>query len=73
MQIRVLRAFYSGGTRQEPGAVMEVPDLQGRELIAGGKAEVVGAAPVTTGPMTTDSVPTLVQGKVRKGVKDVTE
>jgi hypothetical protein len=73
MRIRVLRAFYFGGTRQEPGAAMEVPDQQGRELIAVGKAEATGALPVVKGPMTTESVSTLVQGKVRKGVKDVSQ
>lgn len=73
MQIRVLRAFLSGGKRQEPGTAMEVPDSQGRELIAAGKAEVVGAMPTQSGPMTTDSVPALAPGKARKGVKNVSE
>lgn len=71
MQIRVLRAFYFGGTLREPGVAFEVPDPAGRELLATGKAEAVGALPAAKGPMTTDNVPTLVQGKARKGVKDV--
>jgi hypothetical protein len=75
MRVRTLRAFYYGGTRQEPGTVIELADPLGRELIATGKAEIAGGGPppVVKGPMTTESMPQLVQGKARKGAKDVSQ
>lgn len=71
MQVKVLRAFYVAGARQEPGTIIELEDYPAREVIALGKAERVGAAaPAPKGPMTTESVSEIVQGKVRKGAKD---
>lgn len=74
MRIKVLRAFCIAGARQEPHSEIEVSELFAREVIALGKAEKVGApAPAASGPMTTDNVPDLVQGKARKGDKHAGE
>jgi hypothetical protein len=73
MRLRVLRAFYLGGTRQEPGKAIDAPDQLARELIATGKAESASGEPPprVSGPMTTESVQPLVPGKAaRKGAKD---
>jgi hypothetical protein len=68
MRVKVLRAFCIAGARQEPGTTIELADHLVRELVVLGKAEVADApASAPAGPMTTDSVPEIVQGKVRKG------
>lgn len=67
----MLRAFCIAGARQEPGAVVELDDYAARETIALGKAELAGAETLaSSAPMTTDSVPQIVQGKARRGAKD---
>jgi hypothetical protein len=74
MLVRVVRAFCIRGERQEPGKELEVPDQVGLEAVFLGKAERVNPAPsAPRGPMTTESVPDLVQGKARKGAKDAGE
>jgi hypothetical protein len=74
MRVKVLRAFCIRGERQEPGKEIEVADHLVVELVFLGKAERVGAvASAPAGPMTTESVPDLVQGKARKGAKDAGE
>jgi hypothetical protein len=71
IQVKVVRAFWYGGARNEPGAIVELDDNVARETIALGKAERVGAkAPAVSAPLTTKSVPDLVQGQARKGAKD---
>jgi hypothetical protein len=71
MRVKVLRAFCVQGARQEIGATIELADFTAREMVTLGKAELVGAAaPARSGPMTTESVPDLVQGKARRGAKD---
>lgn len=74
MRVKVLRAFCIAGVRQEPGKIVELDDYAARETIFLGKAEPAGAAaPAVSGPMTTESVPEIVQGKARKGAKDAGE
>jgi hypothetical protein len=71
IQVKVVRAFWYGGARKEPGTIVEVDDYVAREIIALGKAEKAGApAPAVSAPLTTASVPDLIPGKARKGAKD---
>lgn len=75
MRVRVTRAFLIKGERQEVGKELDVVDFVGGELISTGKAERVGASPPVSGPMTTESVPAVVEGKAkaapaRKTVKE---
>jgi len=70
-RVKVVRAFWYGGARKEPGEIVELDDYAARETIALGKAEKAGApAPVVSAPLTTESVPDLVKGQARKGAKD---
>lgn len=59
--IRVLRAFLYQGHAAQPGDVLTVPNIFGRELMTANKAEAVAAsapvapvAPVDPLPPTTD-------------------
>ena len=72
MRVRVLGAFCIGGERQAPGSEIEVADELVYDLVSRGKAEAVAGQPaLPSGPLTTESVPSLVQGKARKGAKNV--
>jgi hypothetical protein len=63
MKVKVVRALCIAGERQEPGTVIELPDVRARELIWIGKVEAVGDKPVASGPMTTETVSAVVAGK----------
>lgn len=65
MLVTVLRAFIFNGERQEPGGLVEMDDAFGREMLAVGKVERVGAEEPPSGPMTTDTVASLVSGRKR--------
>jgi len=69
MKVRVLRPLCQRGKRVEPGTVLDLPDHEAREVLHRGVVERVDPAPVAPKVMTTESVPDLVTGKVRKGVK----
>ena len=73
MRVKLLRALCFRGVRNEPGIEIDLADATlVRELIALGKAEKVGApAPAPSGAMTTENAADIVQGKARKGAKDV--
>jgi hypothetical protein len=71
VQIKVLRAFWHGGKRYDPGLIMALDDAVASGLITTCKAERVGAAaPAPSGPLTTESAPGIVRGKARAGGKD---
>ena len=63
MKVKVLRAIYVGGLRQEPGAEIDLPSNTAREAIWLGKVEAVGAQPTPSGPMTTETASAVVSGK----------
>ena len=70
MKVRIIRAFIpKGGPVEAVGKVLDVADALGRELVAMGKAELVGDAPAQSGPMTTETTAELVSGK-RKAQKE---
>jgi hypothetical protein len=72
MLVRVIRAFWFDGKAQKPDSVVDLPVQMGREVVHRGSAELAGdEPPAAPSPMTTDSVADLVQGKPRKGKKDV--
>jgi hypothetical protein len=66
VDVRVVRAFLSKGTRMEPGQVVAVDPATAVELVQNGKAEMAGTAPAVSGPMTTESAPVLTKGKRTK-------
>jgi hypothetical protein len=71
IQVKVVRAFWYGGARKEPGAIVEMDDYAARETIALGKAEKASAkAPAVSAPLTTSSAPELSTGKARTGAKN---
>jgi hypothetical protein len=49
-RVIVVRAFCIGGTRQEPGSLVEVPVTLARELVYLGKAAPAKAEPVKEEP-----------------------
>jgi hypothetical protein len=72
MRVRVIRAFWYDAKVQQPGTVIDLPAVTGREVVYRGSAELVGdEPPPAPAPMTTESVTDLVAGKARKGKKDV--
>ena len=64
--ILVKRAFLVKGARVEPGAVVAVDHGLAVELVQNGKAEMVGAEPTVSGPMTSESASSLTKGKRAK-------
>jgi hypothetical protein len=67
MRVKVLRAFFIRGERQELGTEIEVDDAFGREMISVQKAEPVSPIAAPVGPMTTESASGIVAGRKRKG------
>ena len=65
-EVRVKRAFLLKGARVEPGTVVAVDHGLAVELVQNGKAEIVGAEPAVSGPMTSESAPGLTKGKRAK-------
>ena len=71
MKVRLLKALCFGGARTEAGTELDLPDHMAREAVHRGVAERVNPAPVPSGPMTTESVAELVEGKPsRRSKKD---
>jgi hypothetical protein len=66
VDVRVKRAFLVRGTRVEPGEVVAIDTMAASELVHSGKAELVGDAPASSGPLTTESAPALTKGKRTK-------
>jgi hypothetical protein len=64
--VRVMRAFLVKGARAEPGTVVAVDHGIAVELVQNGKAEMVGAEPAASGPMTSESALGLTKGKRSK-------
>ena len=64
--ILVKRAFLVKGARVEPGTVVAVDHGLAVELVQNGKAEMVGAEPTVSGPMTSESAPSLTKAKRAK-------
>jgi hypothetical protein len=64
--VRVTRAFLVKGARVEPGTVVAVDHGIAVELVQNGKAEMVGEAPIVSGPLTSESAPSLTKGKRAK-------
>lgn len=66
VEVIVKRAFLVRGERVEPGQTVAVEADIATELVTGGKAEMAGAMPAVSGPLTTDSAPGLAKGKRTK-------
>ena len=64
--ILVKRAFLVKGARVEPGTVVAVDHGLAVELVQNGKAEMAGTEPAVSGPMTSESAPSLTKGKRAK-------
>lgn len=63
MRVRVVRPLCQKGQRVEPGTVLDLPDHEAREGLHRGVVERTEETPPAAEPMTTDSVPELVEGK----------
>jgi hypothetical protein len=69
VEIRVKRAFLVRGARVEPGEVVRVDPAAASELVTQDRAELVGDVPAVSGPLTTESAPSLAKAKRSKGAK----
>lgn len=66
VEVLVKRAFLVRGARVDPGQVVAVDPTSASELVYQGRAEMVGAVPAVSGPLTTESAPVLTKGKRTK-------
>lgn len=62
MKIKVLRAFIVNSDPVQAGAVIDVSDAFGKEMIGCNKAEAVDRAPIT-GPLDVKNAGAIVAGK----------
>ena len=66
VEVIVRRAFLHRGERVEPGSRLTLDAMVASELVTFGMAEMAGAEPAVSGPMTTESAPALTKGKRAK-------
>ena len=62
MKVRIIRGTLVNGELWNIGKTPDVPVDLARELVASGKAELVGDPPASSGPMTTKTATPIVEG-----------